>query len=272
MQQYLDLLNHVLENGRGKRGRGIHGMKSIFGYQMHFDLRKGFPILTTKKMPFRIMVAELLWFLSGDTNIKYLNDNKIFYWDSFADKDGNLGPVYGYQWRKWPDGKGGHVDQIKNVIEEIRTYPDSKAMLITAWNPAMNKDMILPACHSFFQFNVTKGKMRMQLYQRSSDIFLGLPFNISQYALLLMMMAQVTGYKARELVVTIGDGHIYNNHKEPAREQLKRKPKPLPIVKINPKIKDIDGFSIEDFELVGYEPDPHIKTDLIHLADFHKEE
>ncbi len=272
MKQYLDLINHILENGRGKRGRGIHGMKSIFGYQMRFDLRRGFPILTTKKMPVKTMINELLWFISGDTNVKTLNEMGIHYWDSFADKDGDLGPVYGHQWRKWPDGKGGTIDQLANVIEEIRTYPDSKAMLISAWNPAMTKDMILPPCHTFYQFNVTKGKIRLQLYQRSSDVFLGLPFNISQYALLLMMMAQVTGYEARELIVTIGDGHIYNNHKDAAREQLKRTPKRLPIMKINPKVKHIDDFKLEDFELVGYEPDPHIKTDLIHLADFSKEE
>jgi thymidylate synthase len=263
MRQYLELIDHVLENGYGKKTRGIHGVKSIFGYQLRFDFRRGFPIVTTKKMPIKIMIHELLWFISGETNIKYLQDNKIHYWDGFADENGDLGPVYGQQWRKWPNYSGGYIDQLQNVIEEIKTMPNSKAMIVSAWNSAQTKEMRLPPCHSFFQFNVLNGKLRCQLYQRSSDIFLGLPFNISQYALLTMMIAQVTGLEARELIVTIGDGHIYNNHKEAAREQLTRTPYRLPIMKINPKVKNIDDFKIDDFELVGYQYHPHIKADLV---------
>lgn len=263
MKQYLNALEHVLKNGKTKKTRGIHDIKSTFGYQMRFDLRRGFPILTTKKMPFKIMANELLWFISGDTNIKALQERKIHYWDDFADKDGELGPVYGYQWRKWPDYKDGHIDQLKNVIEEIKTQPDSKAMLVSAWNPAQLSEMRLPPCHTFFQFNVTKGKLRMQLYQRSADAFLGLPFNISQYSLLLMMVAQVTGLEAREFVHTIGDLHLYKNHIEQAKKQIKRKPKRLPLLKINPKILDIDEFAIDDFKLINYEAHPHIKADLV---------
>jgi len=263
MQQYLDLLKYTLEHGKSKDTRGIHGIKSIFGYQMKFDLRRGFPILTTKKMPLKIMIYELLWFISGQTNIKYLQDHGIHYWDGFADKDGELGPVYGSQWRKWPDYNGGYIDQLANVIEEIKTMPNSKAMIVTAWNPAQIKQMRLPPCHSFFQFNVTKDKLKMELYQRSSDIFLGLPFNITQYALLLMMVAQVTGLEARELIVSIGDGHIYKNHIAAVEEQLKRTPKKLPLMKIKRDVKDIDDFKVDDFELVGYNPDPHIKADLV---------
>jgi len=263
MKQYLDLAKTVLKKGKSKKSRGIVGIKSYFGYQMRFDLRHGFPILTTKKMPWKLMIHELLWFISGETNISYLQKNKIHYWDNFADFQGDLGPVYGYQWRKWPDGKGGFIDQLKNVIEEIKNTPDSKAMIVTAWNPAMNKQMRLPACHTFFQFNVTKEKLRLQLYQRSGDVFLGVPFNITQYALLLLMVAQVTGLEAREFIHTIGDAHIYKNHIEAINEQIKRKPKKLPVMKINPKIKNIDHFSIDDFELIGYDPHPHIKGDLV---------
>lgn len=265
MQQYLNLLQHIIDVGRGKHTRGIHGIKTIFGYQMRFDLRKGFPLMTTKKMPFKIMTHELLWFISGSTNIKYLQEHKIHYWDDFADKDGELGPVYGYQWRKFPDGKGGHIDQLQNVIQEIKELPDSKAMLVAAWNPAQIKEMRLPPCHAFFQFNVTKGKLRCQLYQRSSDVFLGLPFNISQYALLTMMVAQVTDTIPRELIVTLGDAHLYRNQIDAAKEQLTRTPKSWPKVKLNPRIKNIDDFTIDDFELTDYNPDPHIKADLIIL-------
>lgn len=263
MKQYLKALHHILKNGKSKKSRGIHNLKSTFGYQMRFDMRHGFPIVTTKKMPFKIMVNELLWFVSGDTNIKSLQEKKIHYWDDFADENGDLGPVYGYQWRKWPDYKGGHVDQLQNVIEEIKTQPDSKAMLVSAWNPAQVKEMRLPPCHTFFQFNVTKGKLRMQLYQRSSDAFLGLPFNISQYSMLLMMVAQVTGLEAREFIMTIGDLHLYKNHLEQAKEQIQRQPKRLPLLKLNPKIKNIDDFKTEDFELINYESHPHIKADLV---------
>ncbi|MEA2056287.1 MAG: thymidylate synthase [Patescibacteria group bacterium] len=263
MKQYLQLLEHVLENGKSKGSRGIHGIKSVFGYQMRYDLRRGFPILTTKKMPFKTMTRELLWFISGETNIKSLQKKGIHYWDDFADENGDLGPVYGYQWRKWPDYDGGAIDQLKNTIEEIKTAPDSKAMIVTAWNPAHTKEMRLPPCHMMFQFNVSKGKLSLQLYQRSGDVFLGVPFNISQYSLLLMMVAQVTRLEPRYFVHTIGDAHLYNNHLEPAKEQLKRKPKRRPIVKLNPKIKDIDDFTENDFKLFKYNPHPHIKGDLV---------
>ena len=265
MRQYLDLIKHILENGKSKGDRSGFGLKSIFGYQMRFDFRRGFPLVTTKKMPFKILVHELLWFIKGDTNTKYLNENGIHYWDDFADENGDLGPVYGHQWRFWPDGKGGTIDQLANVIEEIKNYPDSKAMIVTAWNPAQKKEMRLPPCHAFFQFNVTKGKLRCQLYQRSSDVFLGLPFNIAQYSLLTMMVAQVTGLEARELVVAVGDGHLYKNHLEQAEEIIKREPMKLPQVKINPNVKNIDDFKAEDFELIGYESHPHIKAPLVIL-------
>ena len=263
MQQYLELLKYILEKGKSKKTRGIHSIRSIFGYQLKFDLRKGFPIITTKKMPFKIMTHELLWFISGETNIKYLQENKIHYWDGFADKNGDLGPVYGSQWRKWPDYQGGYIDQLANVINEIRNTPDSKAMIISAWNSAQISEMRLPPCHTLFQFNVTNDKLRLQLYQRSSDVFLGLPFNISQYALLLYMVAQVTNLEPRELIISIGDAHIYKNHINAVEEQLKRIPKVLPRLKLNKEIKNIDDFKIDDFELSGYNPDPHIKADLV---------
>jgi len=281
--QYLKLLADILRDGKGKKTRGVHGVKSIFGYQMKFDLRYGFPLLTTKKMPFKILLNELFWFISGDTNIKFLNENKINYWNDFANENGDLGPVYGYQWRKWPTfidkttGKVAtgdtpkenlefkEVDQLQNVINEIKTMPDSKAMIVSAHNPAQLNEMRLPPCHAFYQFNVTKGKLKLQLYQRSSDVFLGLPFNIAQYALLLMMVAQVTGYKARELIVTIGDGHLYYNHLDAAKEQVARVPKAFAHVKINPDVKNIDDFKVEDFELIGYDPHPHISAPLVIL-------
>ncbi len=279
--QYLKLMYSILKDGKGKKTRGIHGVRSMFGYQMKFDLRHGFPLLTTKKMPFKMLVNELLWFISGDTNIKKLNENKIFYWDGFADENGDLGPVYGSQWRKWPtfvDSRTGksanaqtpkeflqykEIDQLQNIIEEIKTMPNSKAMIVTAHNPAQLSEMRLPPCHAFFQFNVTKEKLKLQLYQRSSDVFLGLPFNIAQYALLLMMVGQVTGYEARELVVTIGDGHIYYNHFDAAKEQLKRKPFAFPKVKLNPDVKNIDDFKLEDFTLENYESHEAIKAPLV---------
>ncbi len=263
MKQYLNLLQHILDNGQSKDTRGIHGIKSTFGYQMRFDLRRGFPMLTTKKMPFKTMVRELLWFISGDTNVKTLQKQGIHYWDGFAEEDGDLGPVYGYQWRKWPDYQGGQIDQLKNVIQEIKQTPDSKAMIVTAWNPAHTDKMRLPPCHMMFQFNVTKGKLRLQLYQRSADVFLGVPFNISQYSLLLMMVAQVTGLEAREFIHTIGDAHLYKNHLDAAKTQLKRQPKRRPLVRINPKIKNIDDFKDTDFKLVNYEHHSHIKADLV---------
>jgi thymidylate synthase len=272
MRQYLELVEHVLENGQGKKTRGIHGVKSTFGYQLRFDFRRGFPIITTKKMPIKWMLTELLWFISGRCeNTEYLKQlsaeagmtKGVNIWDEFADEEGNLGPIYGNQWRRWPDYNGGYIDQLQNVIEEIKTMPNSKAMLVSAWNPGQMKEMRLPPCHAFFQFNVLNEKLRCQLYQRSSDVFLGLPFNITQYALLTMMVAQVTGLEARELIVTIGDAHIYNNHKEAAREQLTRTPYRLPIMKINPKVKNIDDFKVSDFELVGYQSHAAIKTDIV---------
>jgi thymidylate synthase len=238
---------------------------------MNFDLRYGFPLLTTKKMPFNLLVSELIWFISGNSNIKWLNEHKIHYWDGFADKNGDLGPVYGVQWRKWPAFRklenGNYekyeIDQLQNVIDEIKNTPNSKAMIVSAWNPADLKEMRLPPCHTFFQFNVTKGKLRLQLYQRSSDVFLGLPFNIAQYALLLMMVAQVTGLEARELIVSIGDCHLYKNHIDAAKTQLRRKPFKFPTVKLNPERKNIDDFTVEDFMLEDYESHKHIKADLV---------
>jgi len=263
--QYLQLLAKILKDGKTKPTRGIVPIKSIFGYQMHFDLRYGFPLLTTKKMPFKILTHELLWFVSGSSNIKYLQDNKIHYWDDFADKDLNLGPVYGVQWRHWQDPHGGEIDQLAWAIDQIKNNPNSKAIIVSAWNPADLEEMRLPPCHTMFQFDVTKGKLRMQLYQRSSDVFLGLPFNIAQYAMLLEMVAHVTGLEARELVVSIGSAHLYTNQLEPAIEQLKRKPLPFAKLKITGDATDIDGFKAEDFSLEGYESHSHIKAPLVIL-------
>lgn len=264
-QQYLDLLAKILEKGQSKPSRGIHGLKAIFGYQMHFDMRRGFPLLTTKKMPFNILLHELLWFVSGDSNIKYLQDHKIHYWDDFADKDLNLGPVYGVQWRHWPDRDGGEVDQLQWAIDQIKNNPDSKAIIVSAWNPVDLEAMRLPPCHTMFQFDVTKGKLRMQLYQRSSDVFLGLPFNIAQYAMLLQMVAHLTGLEARELVVTIGSAHLYKNHLEQAKEQIQRKPGQLPKLTIVGNVRNIDSFREKNFLLSGYEPQAHIKAPLVIL-------
>ncbi|MDQ6984839.1 MAG: thymidylate synthase [Candidatus Dojkabacteria bacterium] len=311
--EYLKLLAKLLKNGKGKKTRGIHGGKSLFGYQMRFDFRHGFPVLTTKKMPWKIMTRELLWFISGSSNIRKLQEKGIKYWDDFADTEGNLGPVYGVQWRKWPaftpltqpkpdfyahemsetdsfksdfpkpkywvdengdkhefDNKVGlyqrtELDQLKWAISEIKNNPDSKAIIVQAWNTAYLDSMRLPPCHTMFQFDVTKGKLRLHLYQRSSDVFLGLPFNITQYALLLAMVAHVTGLEAREFVVSIGSALLYYNHIEPAKEQLKRKPYPFPKLWLNPEVTDIDNFSIKDIKRKGYEAHPRIKGELVVL-------
>lgn len=263
--QYLQLLAKILKDGKSKPSRGIHPLKSIFGYQMHFDLRYGFPLLTTKKMPFKILTHELLWFVSGNSNIKYLKDHKIHYWDDFADENLNLGPVYGVQWRHWKDPRGGEIDQLAWAIDQIKNNPNSKAIIVSAWNPADLEEMRLPPCHTMFQFDVTQGKLRMQLYQRSSDVFLGLPFNIAQYALLLQMVANVTGLEARELVVSIGNAHLYTNQIEPAKEQLQRKPYRFPKLIISGEHKTIDDFSLDDFALENYEAHAHIKAPLVVL-------
>ncbi len=263
--QYLQLLAEILKHGKGKPSRGIHDLKAIFGYQIRFDLRHGFPLLTTKKMPFNLLLHELFWFVSGSSNIQYLHDHKIRYWDGFADKNLNLGPVYGVQWRHWKNPAGGEIDQLQWAIEEIKNNPHSKATIVSAWNPADLEEMRLPPCHTMFQFDVTKGKLRLQLYQRSSDVFLGLPFNIAQYALLLMMVAHLTGLEARELVISIGSAHLYKNQIEPAKEQLQRKPYPFPRLKITGNVKDIDSFREENFTLENYQSHPHIKVPLVIL-------
>ena len=260
MQQYHDLMRHVLEHGNDKGDRTGTGTRSVFGYQMRFDLSEGFPVLTTKKLHLRSIIHELLWFLQGDTNIRYLKENGVSIWDEWADEEGNLGPVYGYQWRSWPAPDGRHIDQIATVVEQIKTNPNSRRMIVSAWNPALVDDMALPPCHAMFQFYVADGKLSCQLYQRSADIFLGVPFNIASYALLTMMVAQVCGLQAGEFIHTLGDAHLYNNHFEQARLQLSRTPKTLPTMNINPEVKDLFGFKFEDFELVGYDPDPHIKA------------
>ena len=260
MQQYHDLMRHVLEHGNDKGDRTGTGTRSVFGYQMRFDLSEGFPVLTTKKLHLRSIIHELLWFLQGDTNIRYLKENGVSIWDEWADESGNLGPVYGYQWRSWPAPDGRHIDQIATVVEQIKTNPNSRRMIVSAWNPALVDDMALPPCHAMFQFYVADGKLSCQLYQRSADIFLGVPFNIASYALLTMMVAQVCGLQAGEFIHTLGDAHLYSNHFEQARLQLSRTPKTLPTMNINPEVKDLFGFKFEDFELLGYNPDPHIKA------------
>ena len=258
MQQYLDLLNRILTEGTQKGDRTGTGTLSIFGHQMRFDLRDGFPLLTTKKLHLKSIIYELLWFLRGDTNVHYLQEHGVRIWNEWADENGELGPVYGHQWRSWPDYKGGTIDQIKNVVDMIRHNPNSRRMLVTAWNPAEVDDMALPPCHCLFQFYVADGRLSLQLYQRSADSFLGVPFNIASYALLLQMMAQVTGLEAGEFIHTTGDTHLYLNHLEQAKLQLTREPRPLPKMKINPDVKDIFDFKYEDFELIGYDPLPHI--------------
>lgn len=258
MQQYLNLLNRILTEGTQKGDRTGTGTLSIFGHQMRFDLRDGFPLLTTKKLHLKSIIYELLWFLRGDTNVHYLQEHGVRIWNEWADENGELGPVYGHQWRSWPDYKGGTIDQIKNVVEMIKHNPNSRRMLVTAWNPAEVEDMALPPCHCLFQFYVAEGRLSLQLYQRSADSFLGVPFNIASYALLLQMIAQVTGLEAGEFIHTTGDTHLYLNHLEQAKLQLTREPRPLPKMKINPDVKDIFDFKYEDFELIGYDPLPHI--------------
>ena len=259
MKQYLELLKHVLDNGTTKEDRTGTGTKSVFGYQMRFDLSKGFPLLTTKKLHLKSIIHELLWFLKGDTNIKYLQDNGVRIWNEWADENGELGPVYGHQWRSWPEYNGGTIDQVSNLINQIKNNPDSRRLIVSAWNVAEVDNMALPPCHTLFQFYVANGKLSLQLYQRSADIFLGVPFNIASYALLLMMVAQVTDLEVGEFVHTFGDAHIYSNHIEQVHEQLSREPRTLPTMKINADVKSIFDFKFEDFQLENYNPHPHIK-------------
>ena len=258
MKQYLDLCRRVLEEGTEKHDRTGTGTISVFGHQMRFNLEEGFPLLTTKKLHLKSIIYELLWFLQGDTNVKYLQEHGVRIWNEWADENGELGPVYGHQWRSWPDYNGGTIDQISNVVDMIKNNPDSRRMIVSAWNVAEVDKMALPPCHSLFQFYVADGRLSLQLYQRSADIFLGVPFNIASYALLLQMMAQVTGLKAGDFVHTLGDAHIYLNHLEQVKLQLTRDPRPLPQMKINPDVKNIFDFKYEDFELVNYDPHPHI--------------
>ena len=259
MKQYLDLLNRILTEGVRKEDRTGTGTISVFGHQMRFNLEDGFPLLTTKKLHLKSIIHELLWFLKGDTNVKYLQENGVRIWNEWADENGDLGHIYGYQWRSWPDYNGGHIDQISEVIDQIKNNPDSRRIIVNAWNVADLGNMNLPPCHMFFQFYVAKGKLSLQMYQRSADTFLGVPFNIASYALLLMMMAQVTGLKPGEFIHTTGDTHLYVNHLEQVQLQLTREPRALPKMKINPDVKSIFDFKYEDFELVDYDPHPHIK-------------
>ena len=259
MKQYLDLMKHVLETGTQKHDRTGTGTLSVFGYQMRFNLQDGFPLVTTKKLHLKSIIHELIWFLQGDTNIAYLKENGVRIWDEWADEQGNLGPVYGYQWRNWPKPDGGHIDQISQVVKQLKNNPDSRRIMVSAWNVADVERMALPPCHSLFQFYVADGKLSCQLYQRSADIFLGVPFNIASYALLTMMMAQVCDLQYGDFIHTFGDAHLYNNHIEQANLQLTREPRPLPTMKINPEVKDIFQFKFEDFTLENYDPWPHIK-------------
>lgn len=258
MKQYLDLLNRILTEGHKKTDRTGTGTMSVFGNQMRFNLEDGFPLLTTKKLHLKSIIYELLWFLRGDTNVRWLQEHGVRIWNEWADENGELGPVYGHQWRSWPDYNGGTIDQIKNVLDQIKNHPDSRRMIVSAWNPAEIEQMALPPCHCLFQFYVADGRLSLQLYQRSADTFLGVPFNIASYALLLMMMAQVTGLKAGDFVHTTGDTHLYLNHLEQAHLQLTRTPRPLPKMKLNPDVKNLFDFKYEDFELEGYDPWPHI--------------
>ena len=262
MQQYLDLLHRILEEGKVKTDRTGTGTKSIFGHQMRFNLEDGFPVLTTKKLHLKSIIYELLWFLKGDTNVKYLQEHGVSIWNEWADENGDLGPVYGHQWRSWPDHRGGTIDQIQNVVDLIKHHPDSRRMLVTAWNPADISEMALPPCHCLFQFYVADGRLSLQLYQRSADTFLGVPFNIASYALLLQMMAQVTGLKTGDFIHTTGDTHQYLNHIEQAKLQLTRTPRELPQMKLNPDVKSLFDFRYEDFELLNYNPWPHIKAEV----------
>ena len=260
MKQYLELMRHVRDNGTHKGDRTGTGTVSCFGYQMRFDLSEGFPVLTTKKLHLRSIIHELLWFLQGDTNIHYLKENGVRIWDEWADENGDLGPVYGYQWRSWPNPDGTHTDQIQKLIESLKHKPDSRRHIVSAWNPSFIDDMALPPCHCLFQFYVADGKLSCQLYQRSADLFLGVPFNIASYSLLTWMLAQVCGYAPGEFVHTFGDVHLYSNHLEQTDLQLQREPRSLPTLRINPDVKDLFDFRFEDFELVDYDPHPHIKA------------
>ena len=260
MKQYHDLIKHILENGTKKEDRTGTGTLSVFGYQMRYDLNEGFPCITTKKLHLRSIIHELLWFLKGDTNIQYLKENKVSIWDEWADSDGNLGPVYGSQWRSWPTRDGQTIDQIKQIIQQIKETPDSRRIIVSAWNVSEIKNMALPPCHAFFQFYVADNKLSCQLYQRSADTFLGVPFNIASYALLTMMVAQVCDLELGDFVHTLGDAHLYLNHLEQAELQISRSCKELPVLKINPDVKDILAFKYEDFELLNYDPHPHIKA------------
>ena len=258
MQPYLDLMRHVLDHGHEKSDRTGTGTRSVFGYQMRFDLSKGFPMLTTKKLHLKSIIHELLWFLQGNTNIGYLKENGVKIWDEWADAQGNLGPVYGHQWRHWPARDGGEIDQIAKLLESLKNNPDSRRHIVTAWNPSDVDRMALPPCHALFQFYVAGGKLSCQLYQRSADIFLGVPFNIASYALLTLMLAQVCDLEPGDFVHTLGDAHLYSNHLEQARLQLSRDPRPLPVMRLNPAVKDLFAFRFEDFTLEGYDPHPHI--------------
>ena len=262
MKQYLDLIQRVLNEGIQKEDRTGTGTLSVFGHQMRFNLEEGFPLLTTKKLHLKSIIYELLWFLRGETNVRYLRAHGVSIWDEWANENGDLGPIYGHQWRSWPDYEDGSIDQISNAIETIKNNPDSRRIIVSAWNVADLKDMALPPCHALFQFYVANGKLSLQLYQRSADIFLGVPFNIASYALLLMMMAQVTGLEAGEFIHTLGDAHIYNNHLEQVKLQLTREPRPLPRMVLNPDVKNIFNFGYEDFQLIGYDPHPHIKGEV----------
>ncbi len=262
MKTYLDLLSHIMENGTDKNDRTGTGTRSVFGYQMRFDLADGFPLLTTKKLHLKSIIHELLWFLKGETNVAYLQENGVRIWNEWAGPDGELGHIYGYQWRSWPDYSGGNIDQISEVIEQIKTNPDSRRLIVSAWNVADLPGMHLPPCHILFQFYVADGRLSLQLYQRSADTFLGVPFNIASYALLLLMVAQVTGLKPGEFIHTLGDTHIYLNHMDQVREQLTREPRPLPRMILNPDVKNIFDFKYEDFKLEDYNPHPHIKAQV----------
>lgn len=266
MRQYLNLMQRILDEGATKTDRTGTGTKSVFGHQMRFDLADGFPLVTTKKLHLKSIIHELLWFLKGDTNIAYLKDHGVSIWDDWADEDGNLGPVYGAQWRSWPaptpGDAGGSIDQIANVIRMIRETPDSRRMIVSAWNPALVDEMALPPCHALFQFYVADGRLSCQLYQRSADVFLGVPFNIASYAILLMMVAQVTGYEPGEFIHTLGDAHLYSNHLKQAELQVSREPRGLPTMRLNPGVKDLFDFTFEDFSLANYDPHPHIKAPI----------